>query len=359
MDGAVDEVEEAGRWARGERSGQDRPVPKVIVVGSLNLDRPWRVDDHPRVGETILGERLAAVAGGKGLNQAVAARRMGARTVLIGRVGDDSAGERLREVAAAEGVVVAGVGVDPDTPTGAALIVLDRAGANTVTVDPGANANLRIDQLPVERGDLVVAQTEIPADVVRAAFALARRAGAITLLNPSPIDVGRALVASADVVVVNEHEAADLVGAGRVGAGRGDSKLDAEGAGDTAGDDEAEGRSVAGSDGEAVVEAAIGWAREIAGSARSVVVTLGAAGLIACHEGRVVKVPGRPVDVVDTVGAGDCLLGSLAARLAAGDDWDRALDLANRAAALAVGRPGAVDAMPHLAGVLAAQRRPS
>lgn len=334
-------------------------MPKVIVVGSLNLDRPWRVDRHPRVGETVLGQRLAEIAGGKGLNQAVAARRMGADAVLVGRVGDDAAGERLRRIAEAEGVSVEGVGIDRDSPTGTALIVVDRVGANTVTVDPGANATLRVDTLPVEPGDLVVAQTEVPVDAVRSAFELARRVGAITLLNPSPIETGRAIVDHADVVVVNEHEAAALVGAS-LDSGSDDRAADVDASLDPESGDGAavvgasldlgsgDGAAVDGGPGGRLADLALGWARAIAGSSRSVVVTLGGAGLVAWHGGRAFRIRGRSVEVVDTVGAGDCLLGSLAARLAAGDDWERALDLANRAAALAVGRRGAMDAMPRL-----------
>lgn len=292
----------------------------MIVVGSLNLDRPWRVERHPAVGETILGEQLEPVAGGKGLNQAVAAKRMGADTMLIGRIGDDAAGQRLRTGAEDEGIDTTALTVDAVLPTGAALIVVDDGGANTVTVAAGANAMLTVDALYVRPGDLVIAQLEIPVEAVRDAFTAARAKGATTMLNPSPVPADRSVLELSDVLVVNEHEAAQLAGAS-------EPARDAD--------------------------AAINQARDLAVGGRQVVVTLGSAGVVAVVDGAPIVVEGRPVEPVDTVGAGDCFLGALAARLSVGESWERALEIANAAAARSVTRPGAVDAMPQVDEVLA------
>lgn len=299
-----------------DRDGKITAVGHVIVVGSLNVDRPWRVDRHPIVGETVLGEMRPLVPGGKGLNQAVAARRVGARTRLVGCVGADDDGRWLVRLVEDEGVDTGGVLVDATLRTGTALIVVADDGANTVTVDPGANTALRVDDLSVGPGDVVVAQLEVPVDAVAGAFTAARAAGATTVLNPSPIGPGRALVPLADVVVVNQHEAAELSGA----------------------------------DALAVTAAeALTQARTIADGQRIVVVTLGPEGAVAFGPDVEVVLAGVEVTPVDTVGAGDCFLGVLAAGLASGDDLGVSLERANRAAAIAVTRPGAADAMPTVA----------
>ncbi|MCB1039488.1 MAG: ribokinase [Acidimicrobiales bacterium] len=290
---------------------------RVVVVGSLNVDRPWRVARHPRLGETIEGEQLAPLPGGKGLNQAVAARRMGVDVAIVGRIGDDADGRWLRAVAEGAGIATDDLEVDVDAPTGTALIVIDDAGANTVTVSPGANRRLEVGTLLVERGDVVVAQLEVPVAAIADAFGQARRVGARTVLNPSPVPGDRRLLAAADVLVVNEPEMAELTG-GSVAAVAGDP---------------------------------VGAAQELAREGQAVVLTLGAAGVVAVAPDGVHRVEGRSVDVVDTTGAGDCFLGVLAAGLADGMLLPHALDRANRAASIAVGRLGTVPAMPTRAEV--------
>lgn len=296
---------------------------RVVVVGSLNVDRTWRVARHPRVGETVLGEVREPGPGGKGLNQAVAAARMGGEVALVGRLGADDDGTLLRGVAAVEGIDLDAIAVDDDLPTGAALIVVADDGANTVTVAPGANRALVVsaDALGLGPGDVVVAQLEVPVTAVADAFAAARAAGAVSVLNPSPVGEGRSLIASADVVVVNQAEAAELSGAS------------------------AEASDPSG---------AIDQARAIGAGERTVVVTLGAAGAVAvAPDGEPVVVAGTPVEAVDTTGAGDCFLGVLAAGLADGGSLGEAVARANRAAAIAVTRPGTVPAMPTVAEVSA------
>jgi len=290
-----------------------RFVSRVWVVGSLNVDRGWRVSRHPQVGETVFGEVQAPAPGGKGLNQAVAARRFGAEVALVGSVGDDDDGPWLTGLVAAEGIDASRVAALVGHRTGSALIVVDEAGANTVTVDPGANASLEVPVLPVTAGDVVVAQLEVPVEAVRTAFALAADVGATSVLNPSPLGRDRSLLSLADVVVVNQPEAAEL----------------------------------AGSCGEAsTAEAALGQAAKIGRRRQTVVVTLGSDGAVASGPAGEVVAPGSAVDVVDTTGAGDCFLGVLVAGLADGQTMDRAIVRANRAAAVAVTRWGTVAAMP-------------
>jgi ribokinase len=286
----------------------------VVVVGSLNVDRPWRVGRHPVVGETVPGRRLDPLPGGKGLNLAVAARRMEVEVALVGAVGDDPDGTWLRRVATDEDLDTAGVLTVPGRPTGSALIVVDDGGANTVTVDVGANGEVEVPALRLAADDVLVAQLEVPLAAIGAAFAQAAAVGARRLLNPSPIGPGTELVGEVEVVVVNELEAAALARS-----------------------------SVAD-----VLADPVGAARALAGDGQLVVVTLGGSGA-AAWDGTAHRVDAVAGEVVDTTGAGDCFGGVLAAGLAAGLDVAVALARANRAAALAVTRLGTVPAMPRLA----------
>ena len=285
----------------------------VWVVGSLNVDRPWCVERHPAVGETVTGAMLPPVPGGKGLNQAVAASRAGGHVSLIGCVGDDDDGAWLRGVAADDHIELEHLEAHPELPTGSALIVVDDAGANTVTVAAGANAAAAFPAVTLSAGDVVCAQLEVPVEAVAAALLAAHEAGARSVLNPSPIGVGVSLVPSADVVVVNEHEAAAL----------------------------------AGFDGAPLAQAAA-----IRTGEQTVVVTLGHHGVVSSGPSGDHVVEGIHVHAIDTTGAGDCFLGVLAASLADGTDLLPALERANRAASIAVTRPGTVGAMPHAAELL-------
>jgi ribokinase len=291
---------------------------KVVVVGSANVDLVVDVPRHPAGGETILGGELRRSPGGKGANQAVgAARAGGADTTFVGALGDDESAELLLGSLARSGVrtdLVERV----DAPTGTALITVSPDGENAIVVAPGANGLVRLADAQVSRvreADVVLAQLEIPLDVVLAAAA-ARRPGALFVLNAAP---SRALPddvwAQIDVLVVNEHEAADV--AERTGS-----------------------------------------PEELAGAllerVPAVVVTLGSEGsLVARRDEAPVRVPAARVEVVDTTGAGDTYCGVLAAALAQGRSLPDAAWLAAAAGALAVTVPGAQDAVPAAADVAA------
>jgi ribokinase len=291
---------------------------RVVVVGSANVDLVVAVPRHPAPGETVLGGDLRRTPGGKGANQAVAAARAGgADTVLVAALGHDEAAELLLTSLTAAGVRTEAV-QRVDAPTGTALITVSPDGENAIVVAPGANA--LVDAAPalehLAAADVVLAQLEIPLDVVRAAAA-ARHPGALVVLNAAPSrPLPDELWAQVDVLVVNEHEAADLA------------------------------------PGPGAPEAA---AARLAQRVPTVVVTLGAAGaLVATADRWPVAVPAPRVDAVDTTGAGDTFCGVLAARLAAGDDVVDAVRRAGVAGALAVTRPGAQAAVPSAAEVTAA-----
>ncbi len=287
------------------------------------MDLLARVTRHPIPGETVPGTDLLQLPGGKGANQAVAAASAGATALMAARVGDDSAGQELRAVLSSRGVDVAHVGISSG-PTGTALIVVNAEGENTIVVVPGANGALRQEQLqqlsPVA-GDVLVAQFEVPLPTVEAFLRLGRTSKATTIVNPAPaLREGAPLLQLADVVVVNQTELAVLL----------DIPLP---------------------EGDAAVAMA---ARRIRGNEdQVVVVTLGASGLLAVNGVDDIRVDGRPVPVVDTTGAGDCFVGALAARLAAGDELMEALRFANAAASLSVQHPGAGSSMPSMDEVVA------
>lgn len=270
-------------------------VGRVVVLGSLNVDLVTRVERHPRPGETVLGEGLRRLAGGKGANQAVAAARTGAAVAMVGCVGDDEAGTAYRTRLTRLGVDCAAVAVAAGAPTGHALVVVDEAGENSIVVVPGANAEVGAHALAAVKrmgpADVLLAQLEVPLPLVASAVRAAAERGARVVLNCAPYAaLPPDVVALADPVVVNEHEALALA----------DSDL-------------------------------------VAGS---VVVTFGARG--AAWDGD--QCPGvlvDPADVVDTTGAGDAFCGSLAAALARGASRGAALQAALEAGAEAVTRPGA------------------
>ncbi|WP_156722116.1 ribokinase [Streptomyces apocyni] len=290
----------------------------LLVVGSANADLVIGVERRPAPGETVLGSDLSVHPGGKGANQAVAAARLGARTALLARVGDDDHGRLLIEAQRAAGVDTVGVLVG-GAPTGVALITVDPSGDNSIVVSPGANARLSPQDIRAATSlfglaRVVSVQLEVPlstvAEVVRVLPADTR-----LVLNPSPpAPLPAEVLASCDPLVVNEHEARFML--------RGT---------DTAG------------------SAPEDWARSLlALGPRSVVVTRGAAGALVAESGAdaYVSVPSPRVDAVDTTGAGDAFTAALAWRLGLGEDLPVAAAFAVRVGASAVTKKGAQESYP-------------
>lgn len=280
----------------------------VVVVGSLNLDLVVATDRHPSPGETVSGTSYDEFAGGKGLNQAVAAARCGARVAMVGAVGADDAGERLRHVARSEGIDDTWIETVPGTATGRALITVAADGENSIVVIAGANALVRWPATRPPVGAVVLAQLEIPRDVVTRALSNARTRGSTTMLNPSPgIMLDPHLVSLCSILVPNQHEAEQI--------GSADTLLEA--------------------------------------GVDSIITTLGSRGVQVQDRGGTSEQPAFAVQPIDTTGAGDAFCGNLAARVAAGDPLDQALRWASAAGALATTRTGAVPSLPQLAAVAA------
>ncbi|MGW2567061.1 ribokinase [Streptomyces sp. NPDC001537] len=288
----------------------------LLVVGSANADLVIGVERRPAAGETVLGSDLAVHPGGKGANQAVAAARLGARTVLLARVGDDAYGRLLLDSQRAAGVDTVGVLVG-GAPTGVALITVDPSGDNSIVVSPGANGRLTPQDVRTAASlflasRVVSTQLEIPLEsVVEVVRNLAPDNRFV--LNPSPPrQLPPEVLAACDPLIVNEHEAKVVLG-------------DA-----------------------CVSERPEDWARLLlAKGPRSVVVTLGAEGaLVASSSAGVTRVPSVKVDAVDTTGAGDAFTAALAYRLGSGASLVEAAAYAARVGAAAVTKEGAQESFP-------------
>lgn len=296
----------------------------VVVVGGVNLDLTVQAGSRPGAGETVVGDGPVASSGGKGANQAVAVAYAGARARLCAVVGDDAAGGEQREQLRAAGVDVSAMRVATGTATGAAFIVVTPDGENSIVVGTGANALLSTDDVAAAVGDgrdidVLLAQTEPGPAAVEAAAERARLSEVRFVLNAAPVAGLRAeVLRQCDPLVVNEHEAADLL---------------REHHGPESGPGSTPGRELARA------------LRDHLGC-RSVVVSLGGQG--ACLAGRETDehVWAPAVDVVDTTGAGDVLVGVIAARLAQGQDLLSATTDACATAARAVTHQGARGYLP-------------
>ena len=299
---------------------------RVVVAGSINMDVVALAERHPRVGETVAGTSIKYFPGGKGANQAVAAAKLGAQTLLIGRLGSDAFGRELRAFLVSQSVDVSSVTETADAHSGTAIITLADAD-NTIVVIPGANGLLSTDDVAgpaLSKGDVAVSQFEIPLPAIAAFFARARAAGATTILNPAPMRAfDLALHDLIDILVLNETELGLL------------AKTELHEADEPA----------------RFADAAQSVLRR---SDQIVCVTLGKRGALALIDGAPLLVPARAVKAVDTTGAGDCFVGALATQVAQGTPLREALGFANIAASICVQRMGAAPSMPTRADVLAA-----
>jgi ribokinase len=280
---------------------------EILVLGSANADLVVTVARRPGAGETVLGSDTTVLPGGKGANTAVAAARLGGRVAFLGAVGPDANGELLLDSMRAAGVDVSRVR-RAERGTGVAYITVTPDGENAIVVSPGANAELTGDDVVLGPARVLVASLEVPVSVVEHAIATAAADGVRAILNLSPATrVSPATLSTADPLVVNEHEAAWLL------------------------------------DGPADPGRLLGL------GPRSVVLTLGARGVVVADREATVEISAPKVDAVDTTGAGDAFTGALAVGLAAGSDLPAAAEFAVRVAAISVTREGAQPSYPAAA----------
>ena len=306
-------------------------MASVCVIGSSNLDFTVSVPHLPGVGETVSGGTLVTSPGGKGANQAVAARRLGADVAFVTLLGADAMGDRLAAALVEAHLPSGPILRTSDAPTGVALIAVDPDGRNQIAVAPGANHRLTPDRLRshatlLATAEIVLLQLETPIETVRWALTEARRLGKSTMLNPAP---ARVLPLPADLLPLIDYLTPNEIEAGLLTDREVRSPEDAEAAG----------RSL------------------VARGVSTVVVTLGSAGAVAVRAAGALRVPAFPVEAIDTVGAGDAFSGALAGCLAAGAPIEDALLVASAAGALTCTRRGAVDAMPTREEVITLMER--
>jgi ribokinase len=286
--------------------------PRVVVLGSANLDHTFAVPQLPGPGETVLATGSERHVGGKGLNQATAARRAGCPTAFIGAVGRDHQGQELARWLEAEDIETERLRYLAES-SGLATILVDPAGENVIVVSPGANGHVSLspaDAAVIAGASLLVMQCEVPQDVLVEAASIATDHSTRVLLNAAPAHgLAPALLDRVDILVVNGHEASTLIG-----------------------DVSDPSKTLSMIVPDAVVthgSQGVSWAG------------VSGAGALAAH-----KVP-----VIDTTGAGDTFVGYLAAGLADGMGWVASLERATVASALAIQRPGGAVSIPTIGDV--------
>ncbi len=291
---------------------------KIVVVGSVNTDMVVKSERIPGPGETVTGGTFFMPAGGKGANQAVAAARLGAQVTLVAKVGDDMFGHQAIENFKKEGIVTDHIVLDSENATGVALILVDEAGENCISVAPGANfaitpADVDAAAEVIRKADVVLLQLEIPMDVVQHTAALAAEAGVPVVLDPAPAaPLPEGLLPNVSVLTPNESEAERLTG--------------------IAVSDEASARQAA----AALVQA----------GARQVIITLGTKGALVIGPELDTLVSSYEVQAADSTAAGDAFNGGLAAALGSGDVLEDAVRQAAMVGALSVTKMGAQPSLP-------------
>ena len=291
---------------------------KILVIGSTNTDMTAFCGKMPAPGETVLGNDFVMGPGGKGANQAVAAKRLGGDVKFICKVGDDIFGENTKRHFKEEGLDISGVMISKK-PSGVALITVDQSAENCIVVASGANndyteEDIRSCKEAILESEILLMQLEIPVPAVLEAAKIAHEAGKTVVLNPAPaIDLPEEIFRYVTLFIPNQHELAKYSG----------MPVDGE-------------------------ESAANAAREMMSKGVDrLIVTMGSKGSLVCQEDGTVFVPARKVKAVDTTGAGDCYCGALCVALSEGKSLLEAAEFATKAAGVAVQRAGAQVAMPY------------
>jgi len=293
----------------------------IVVFGSINIDLIMQVKRFPAPGETVMTAGYDWMPGGKGMNQAVAAARAGAKVAMVGRIGDDGFGTRAINILRRESILSSGVVLSDELPTGCATIFIDEAGENQVVVAQGANADVASDQLPDDilgPGNVLLLQMELPEEVNWDVLARASNAGAKTILNLAPAhSLPRGALQYLDYLILNRLEADQIA-----------TKL-----------------------GLHIETDALKLAHALSrGSKLTCIITLSGKGSVAVQGDRGWRVPPLPLEepVIDTTGAGDTFCGVFAASIHQKMSLPDALRRASVAGSLSVRAHGAQTAMPYL-----------
>lgn len=293
---------------------------KILVIGSLNMDMVVTMSHLPKPGETLLGDNISYVPGGKGANQAYAGQKLGGTVKMLGKVGDDTFGPQLIHNLQAIGVDVSSIEVAKNTSTGLAVIYVDEDAQNEIVVIPGANQTCDKDYISkhvdsIKEADAIVLQMEIPHDAVYHAITLAKQHGKLVVLNPAPAPnrpLPDAILASIDYITPNETELEILTGI----------KVESL---------------------DNIEKAANILLQK---GVKKVLVTCGDKGAMLVDSNGDTHFPGLKVKAVDTTAAGDCFNAAVVVALMEGNTEERAIIFANKASAIAVTRKGAQPSVP-------------
>lgn len=296
----------------------ESPRAAIVVAGSSNTDMVVRTPHLPRPGETVLGGEFLMNAGGKGANQAVAVSKLGGDLTFIAKVGDDVFGHQTRTLLEAQGISTAHVSIAPDKTSGVALINVDSNGENCIAVASGANdalcaADIDAAEAAIANAGILLLQLEIPIATVTHAAKMAKRHGVTVVLNPAPAPSAALppeLLQHVDILIPNRTEMESIAG---VPEGTDPGKA-------------------------AAIIHKLGVS--------TVVVTLGSAGALICHEGKCTEVPSFKTTPVDTTAAGDTFCGAFCVALAEGKETTQAVTIGCLAASITVTRAGAQQAIP-------------
>jgi len=292
---------------------------KILIVGSSNTDMVIKTHHFPNPGETILGGRFLMNAGGKGANQAVAAARLGGVVTFVGKIGDDIFGKQAVQQLEDEGINIEFMAVDPENPSGVALITVDQKGENSIVVASGANGTLSpadFDKakMKLDESDFVLMQLEIPIPTVEYIAAKAAESQKKVILNPAPaVQLSNELLQNLYLITPNETEAELLTGIQVV-------------------------------DGQSALKAATHLHNK---GVEVVIVTMGADGAFLLENGHSELIKAPQVNAVDTTAAGDTFNGALVVALSEGKSMCESIAFANRAASISVTRMGAQSSVPY------------
>ena len=296
----------------------DQHNPKVVVVGSFNMDLVIKTERRPQKGETLIGEEFGMFIGGKGANQAIATSRLGADVTMIGRLGADLFGDTFFSEFARENIDTSFVVRDAEVGTGVASPVIDADGDNSIIIVPRANMRLGVEDVErasnkIADADVLLLQLEVPIESSKRAAEIARANGVQIILNPAPAcELPDSFLGLIDVLVPNEVETEFLT------------------------------KVMVADDEGARLAAQVLFEKGIS----TIVLTLGNRGALLLTSRRSQLVPAYNVKVVDTTAAGDAFCGALATALANGEQIENAVAFANATGALAVTVLGAAPSMP-------------
>lgn len=301
---------------------------KICVLGSMNMDLVLKVKDMPKVGETILSKSFQKIAGGKGANQAVAAKRSGAEVFMISKIGKDENGRELRDKLVEDNIDVKYVFEDRIEPTGMALIMVNDNGNNSIIVNAGSNMTLTKEEIHsaenlIKESDIIISQFETPENITIEAFKIAKENGKVTILNPAPAKkIKDELLNYTDIIVPNETEAELLTGIEIKDI------EDAKKAGDIF----------------------------LGKGVKFAIITLGEKGAALIGKDFCEIVPAYRVNAIDTTAAGDSFIGGLSSKLdtknLGRETLSSSIRFGNKVSSIAVQRKGAQPSIPYLKEVL-------